>query len=68
MQHGWICAKGHDLYCLLQDIGKKHGLDNFEKIKEEGVLEQVCSCSPDLVQMPEQFVIGCLCDHEMQLQ
>lgn len=25
----------------LQDIGKKHGLDDFEKIKQESVLEQV---------------------------
>ena len=52
----------------MQDIGKKHGLDNFEKIKEEGVLEQVCSCSPNLVHMPEHFVFWCLCHNEIHLQ
>lgn len=28
-------------HAALQDVGKKHGLDDFEKIKEQGVLEQV---------------------------
>lgn len=32
------CDKPH---AGLQDVGKKHGLDDFEKIKEQGVLEQV---------------------------
>jgi hypothetical protein len=25
----------------VQDIAKKHGLEDFEKIKEEGIIEQV---------------------------
>ena len=29
------------LHDALQDVGKKHGLDDLEKIKEEGILEQV---------------------------
>ena len=29
------------LFGGLQDIGKKHGLEDFEKIKQEGVVDQV---------------------------
>lgn len=38
-EHHWV----EKLHHALQDVGKKHGLDDFEKIKEEGILEQVIS-------------------------
>lgn len=35
-----MCGK---LPVALQEIGSKYGLDDFEKIKQEGVVEQVCA-------------------------
>ena len=34
-------SSADNLHDVLQDVGKKHGLDDFEKIKEQGVIEQV---------------------------
>ena len=34
----YLCLKSHG---ELQNVGKKHGLDDLDKIKEQGVLEQV---------------------------
>ena len=46
------------MLCAVQSIQKEHGLDNFEKVKKESVLEMVSIC---LSRMPTNVKSQCPC-------